>query len=143
MNDMSDMNLPPDERSHATAAGDGARVRAAARAAMLEETLQLGRYSAFAQAAVVLALAIMFWNIAPQAYLGCLAGVVTALCAAAFAATRHYRGVAAGGLGAPSARGAFLVLRLLALGRGLAWGTMPAVLLPSLDNAYRVVVGAV
>jgi diguanylate cyclase (GGDEF)-like protein len=35
------------------------------------------------------------------------------------------------------------VLHGLALGRGLAWASMPAVLLPALDDAHRFVVGAV
>ena len=119
------------------------RLRAATRAAMLAETLQLGRYSAVTQAAVVLALAVMFWDITPHGYLLGLATAVTGLCAAALVATRRYRNGVGEGDGRPSAREAFPVLRLLALGRGLAWATMPAVLLPSIDNAYRVVVGAV
>ncbi|KQP73475.1 hypothetical protein ASF41_18575 [Methylobacterium sp. Leaf111] len=110
---------------------------------MLGETLQLGRYSAFTQATVALSLAAIFWDIAAKTYLAVLAAAVTTLCGAAIVATPRYRGVIGGGASCPSTRGAFRVLHLLAFGRGLAWATMPAVLLPTLDNAYRVVVGAV
>ncbi len=120
-----------------------ARLSAAVRAAMLSETLQLGRYSAFTQATVALALAAIFWDIASKTYLAVLAAAVTTLCGAAIVATRFYRDGIGGDPSCPSTREAFRALHLLALGRGLAWATMPAVLLPSLDNAYRVVVGAV
>ena len=135
MIDTSDMISPTSERDNATPNGDDAGLRASVRAAMLAETLQLGKYSAATQAAVVLALAVMFWDIVPHAYLVGLAASVSALCAAAFLATRRYGGVRAEVEYDSPARGAFLVLRLLAFGRGLAWGTMPAVMLPSLDDA--------
>ncbi|UHC20058.1 EAL domain-containing protein (plasmid) [Methylobacterium currus] len=137
---MGDIILPADADDEASASDGNALMRATARAAMLAETLQLGRYSAVTQAAVVLALAAIFWDLISHAYLGALALAVTALCASTMAAARRYHGrLGAGAL----AHEAFVVLHGLALGRGLAWASMPAVLLPSLDNAYRVVVGAV
>ncbi|MFH6787323.1 MULTISPECIES: putative bifunctional diguanylate cyclase/phosphodiesterase [Methylobacterium] len=138
---MGNIILPADAGDEAGASDGNARMQEAARAAMLAETLQLGRYSAVTQAAVVLALAGMFWNLISHAYLAGLAVAVTALCASAIVATRRYRG-SLGDDGA-RAREAFRVLHGLALGRGLAWASMPAVLLPSLDNAHRFVVGAV
>ncbi|MGU3663842.1 putative bifunctional diguanylate cyclase/phosphodiesterase [Methylobacterium sp. A49B] len=116
------------------------RLREATRAAMLAETLQLGRYTAFTQAAVVLVLTAIFWEVASHQYLAGLSASVTALCTLAMVALRRYHGR----LGEDAiARESFVVLHGLALGRGLAWASMPAVLLPSLDNAYRIVVGAV
>lgn len=137
---MSEIILPMDADDAVHLPDEEARLREATRATMLAETLQLGRYSAVTQAAVVLALAAIFWGIASHAYLSGLAVAVTALCAAALIAMRRYRGR----LGDRStAREAFAVLHGLALGRGLAWASMPAILLPSVDNAYRIVVGAV
>lgn len=137
---MSEIILPAEADDSALVQDEDARQRAATRAAMLAETLQLGRYSAVTQAAVVLALAVIFWDIVPHAYLAGLAAAVTALCMAAMVALRRYRGRLGDGA---RAREAFFVLHALALGRGLAWASMPAVLLPTLDNAYRIVVGAV
>lgn len=134
-------SLPADVLPHPS--DEEGRLRDSTRAAMLEETLQLARYSAVTQAAVVLALAMIFWDIVSQAYLSGLATGVTVLCAATLAAARRYRDGVGEADGRPSAGEAFRVLNLLAFGRGLAWATMPAVLLPAVDNAYRVVVGAV
>ncbi|MET0366969.1 MAG: EAL domain-containing protein [Methylobacterium sp.] len=136
---MSEIILPADVED-APLRDEEAHLREATRATMLAETLQLGRYSAVTQGAAVLVLAGIFWNIASQAYLCGLAAVVTALCAGAIVALDRYTGR----FGERAvAREAFVVLHVLALGRGLAWASMPAVLLPSVDNAYRIVVGAV
>jgi len=137
---MQDIILPADVEDEAGSRDEGLRLREAARATMLAETLQLGQYSAITQGAVVLALAVIFWRLVSQAYLSGLAATVTALCAAAIVATRRYRGRLGDGA---AAREAFAVLHGLALGRGLAWASMPAVLLPTVGNGDRVIVGAV
>jgi len=119
------------------------RLRHETRAAMLGETLQLAKYSAVTQAAVALALAFMFWDIASHGYMAGLATAVTLLCAATIAAARHYRGTFREAATELAVRRGFLVSKLLSFGLGLSWATMPAVLLPSMDNAYRVVAVAV
>ncbi|MCJ2026952.1 hypothetical protein [Methylobacterium sp. J-067] len=123
---MSEIILPADV-DDAPLRDEDAHLHEATRATMLAETLQLGRYSAVTQGALVLMLAGILWNIASQAYLYGLAAAVTALCAAAFVALARY----SGRFGERAvAREAFVVLHVLALGRGLAWASMPAVLLP-------------
>jgi len=136
---MSEIILPADV-GELTLSDQDTRLREATRAAMLAETLQLGRYTAFTQAAVVLVLTAIFWEVASHKYLAGLSAAVTALCTLVMVALRRYHGR----LGEDAiARESFVVLHGLALGRGLAWASMPAVLLPSLDNAYRIVIGAV
>ena len=136
---MSEIILPA-AADALTASDQDTHLREATRAAMLAETLQLGRYTAFTQAAVVMVLTAIFWDVASHNYLAGLCASVTALCSLVLVALRRYHGR----LGEDAiARESFVVLHGLALGRGLAWASMPAVLLPSLDNAYRTVVGAV
>jgi predicted signal transduction protein with EAL and GGDEF domain len=136
---MSEIILPA-AADALTASDQNTHLREATRAAMLAETLQLGRYTAFTQAAVVMVLTAIFWDVASHNYLAGLCASVTALCSLVLVALRRYHGR----LGEDViARESFVVLHGLALGRGLAWASMPAVLLPSLDNAYRTVVGAV
>ncbi len=140
-----------DRRAHdaLTAASGGAygpedvRLRHETRVAMLSETLQLAKYSAITQAAVALALAYMFRDIAPNGYMASLATAVTLLCAATLAAARHYRGTFREAATELAVRRGFLISKFLALSLGLSWASMPAVLLPSMDNAYRVIVVAV
>lgn len=137
---MSELILPADTDDDWIVPDQCTRQREATRAAMLAETLQLGRYTAFTQAAVVLVLMAIFWEVASHYYLASLSASVTALCTLVMIALRRYHDR----LGEDAiAREAFVVLHGLALGRGLAWASMPAVLLPSVDNAYRIVVGAV
>ncbi|WP_462121152.1 putative bifunctional diguanylate cyclase/phosphodiesterase [Methylorubrum thiocyanatum] len=122
---------------------ENARLRHETHVAMLGETLQLAKYSAITHAAVALALAYMFWDIAPHGYMAGLATAVTLLCAATLAAARHYRGTFREAATELAVHRGFVVCRLLAFGLGLFWATMPAVLLPSMDNAHRVVAVAV
>ncbi len=116
-----------------------ARLRRVTQAAMLGETLQLANYSAVTQAAVVMALAYMFRDAGPQGYMSGLACAVTALCAATLVTTRLYRATFKGAASEKAVQRGFAVSKLLALGLGVSWGTMPAVLLPTMDNAYRVI----
>ncbi len=119
------------------------RLRHETRVAMLGETLQLANYSAVTQAAVAVALAYMFWDIAAHAYLLGLAGAVTLLCALTVAAARRYRGTFGAGASEHAVRRGFAVSKLLAFALGLSWASLPAVLLPGMDNAYRVILVAV
>ncbi|GAB6842703.1 diguanylate cyclase (GGDEF)-like protein [Methylorubrum rhodinum] len=122
---------------------EDARLRHETRAAMLGETLQLAKYSAVTQAAVALALAYMFRDIAPHGYMAGLATAVILLCAATLTAARRYRHALGAAATERAIRRGFAASKLLALVLGLSWASMPAVLLPGMDNAYRVIVVAV
>ncbi|POR42398.1 EAL domain-containing protein [Methylobacterium sp. V23] len=141
------MSVSDDEVFHGDASdfpdGDDVRFRQRTRTALLRETLQLANFSAVTQAAVVVALAWMFWGVAPNAYLIALAIGVTSLCAATFVATRHHRSRFRDCATPTAVRRGFLLAKTLSFGLGLVWSTMPAMLLPTVDNAYRVVVVAV
>ncbi|WP_082507827.1 putative bifunctional diguanylate cyclase/phosphodiesterase [Methylobacterium sp. Leaf113] len=123
--------------------GNDDRFKRHIRTALLRETLHLANFSAVTQAAVVVALAWMFWDIAPNTYLMGLAISVTSLCAATFVATRHHRRRFRDCATPTAVRRGFLLAKVLSFGLGLVWSTMPAMLLPSVDNAYRIVVVAV
>lgn len=133
----------PDRRVDDASGSGNHRLRHETRVAMLGETLQLANYSAVTQAAVAVALAYMFWDIAAHAYLLGLAGAVTLLCALTVAAARRYRGTFGAGASEHAVRRGFAVSKLLAFALGLSWASLPAVLLPGMDNAYRVILVAV
>ncbi len=141
------MSISDDEMFHGDASGlsdgDDARFRQRTRTALLGETLELANFSAVTQATVVVALAWMFWGIVPNAYLATLAVAVTSLCAATFILTRHHRRRFRDCATRAAVRRGFLFAKAFAFALGLAWSTMPAMLLPVVDNSYRLVVIAV
>lgn len=133
--------VPP--RGRAAHVTGEARLHHQTRVAMLGETLQLAAYSAVTQAAVALALTRIFWDIAPPAYLLGVAGAVTLLCTATLILAQRFRSTFRGAATDRAVRRGFTAAKLLAFTLGLSWASLPAVLLPTMDNAYRVILVAV
>jgi diguanylate cyclase (GGDEF)-like protein/PAS domain S-box-containing protein len=109
---------------------------------LLNETLQLANYSAVTHLAVIVALPYMFWDCASRIYLSCLAVVVSLIIVATLYTTWHYKNAFREAVDERAIRHAFRTCQVLALALGLAWATMPAVLLPPSDGGYRMIVAA-
>lgn len=113
------------------------------RSELLNETLQLANYSAITHVIVVFALDFMFWDNASRHYLVILTAAVSLVIAATLITTWHFRHSFREDVDALAIRRGFRLCQALALALGLAWATMPAMLLPPSDGNYRMIAAAI
>lgn len=113
------------------------------RSELLNETLQLANYSAITHVIIVFALDFMFWDNASRSYLVILTASVSLVIAATLYTTWHFRHAFREDADALAIRRGFRICKALALALGLAWATMPAVLLPPSDGNYRMIAAAI
>lgn len=119
------------------------RQRSETRAELLNETLQLASYSAITHVVVVFALAYMFWDDASRLYLGCLCVAVSLIIVATLWTTWHHRNTFKSEVVERVIQRGFWICKVLALALGLAWATMPAVLLPPSSGNFRMIAAAI
>lgn len=113
------------------------------RSELLNETLQLANYSAITHVIIVFALDFMFWDNASRLYLVILSAAVSLVIAATLYTTWHFRHAFREEADPLSIQGGFRICKALALALGLAWATMPAMLLPPSDGNYRMIAAAI
>lgn len=113
------------------------RYSAETRAAQLDETLKLAKYSVMAHMAVAAAFIPFFWATFGRVYTIALCAVVSGLALTALSGARICRPRIASTRSVDFGR---LAATALAFLMGASWGTMPIALLPSSDADHRMIV---